>query len=181
MTAPATVEEWHGFLRAHSAAHLASRMLRELVADGRIAVSEQQRRTGWLGREPATEDAVQAAEERLGCALPPSFRNFLLVSDGWSESGDELHGLFRLDGVGRFEDLRAELMDAWADLDFFADELAVLRRSLLIADHEDGVYWVLSPDSGDADGGWTACVWDTADGAPAKYRTFGDLVADALA
>ena len=56
MTAPSTVEEWYGFLRAHSAAHLASRMLRELVADGRIAVSEQQRRTCLLYTSDAADE-----------------------------------------------------------------------------------------------------------------------------
>lgn len=35
-----------------------------------------------LLREPAWENEIAAAEERLGCRLPPSFREFLLVSDG---------------------------------------------------------------------------------------------------
>ncbi|MDF2143545.1 SMI1/KNR4 family protein [Knoellia sp. p5-6-4] len=39
-------------------------------------------RTGSLLRAPATESAVAAAERRLGVHLPPSYRQFLLLSDG---------------------------------------------------------------------------------------------------
>ncbi len=56
--------------------------------------------TGSLLREPATEEEIQAAERRLGVRLPPSYREFLLVSNGayadetgvnlvWDEDGDE--------------------------------------------------------------------------------------------
>ena len=38
--------------------------------------------TGSLLREPATEEDIQAAERRLGMRLPPSYREFLLVSNG---------------------------------------------------------------------------------------------------
>lgn len=40
------------------------------------------RESGSLLRPPAAERAVQAAEESLGRALPPSYREFLLVSNG---------------------------------------------------------------------------------------------------
>lgn len=39
-------------------------------------------RTGSLLRPPATESAVAAAERRLGVHFPPSYRQFLLLSDG---------------------------------------------------------------------------------------------------
>jgi len=38
--------------------------------------------SGSLLRQPASEDVIRRAEERLGRRLPPSYREFLLVSDG---------------------------------------------------------------------------------------------------
>lgn len=40
------------------------------------------RESGSLLREPATDEEVQATEARLGRRLPPSYREFLLASDG---------------------------------------------------------------------------------------------------
>ncbi|MET0788395.1 MAG: SMI1/KNR4 family protein [Cellulomonas sp.] len=40
------------------------------------------RESGSLLREPATEEQVREVEARLGRRLPPSYREFLLVSDG---------------------------------------------------------------------------------------------------
>src|SRR4051812_14285940 len=36
----------------------------------------------YLGYQGASEDALAEAEKRLGVELPPSFRHFLLASDG---------------------------------------------------------------------------------------------------
>jgi hypothetical protein len=41
------------------------------------------RRNGWLGYKPATEKQIAALEKRLGYRLPPSFRTFLLLTNGW--------------------------------------------------------------------------------------------------
>jgi hypothetical protein len=39
--------------------------------------------SGSLGFPGASEAEIQAAEARLGITLPPSYRSFLLVSNGW--------------------------------------------------------------------------------------------------
>src|SRR6266487_6976092 len=44
-------------------------------------------RDAWLGFAPASADEVAAAEARLGCSLPPSLREFLLVTNGWRHAG----------------------------------------------------------------------------------------------
>lgn len=44
-------------------------------------------RDGWLGFAPATEGAVAAAAVRIGRTLPPSYREFLLTTDGWRHAG----------------------------------------------------------------------------------------------
>src|SRR5215467_13009976 len=42
--------------------------------------------SGWLGCPGASKEPIASAEQRLGQSPPPSFRNFLRVTDGWSTS-----------------------------------------------------------------------------------------------
>ncbi len=56
-------------------------------AGGAREGDEKARRAGWLGFPPASEERIQALEERLGHRLPPSYRTFLTVSDGWRHAG----------------------------------------------------------------------------------------------
>ena len=44
--------------------------------------------SGWLGFPSATEAQIAAAEARLGVALPPSYREFVTVSNGWRHTGN---------------------------------------------------------------------------------------------
>jgi hypothetical protein len=62
------VREWDKALRA------------ELPAYARLVPTAEARES--VLREPASEDEIAAAEERLGVRLPPSYRSFLLLSDG---------------------------------------------------------------------------------------------------
>lgn len=39
--------------------------------------------SGWLGLPPASKGQIDAAEARLGVKLPPSYRAFVSVSNGW--------------------------------------------------------------------------------------------------
>ena len=38
---------------------------------------------GWCGLPPASEELISKAERRLGTRLPPSYRSFLSVANGW--------------------------------------------------------------------------------------------------
>lgn len=61
---------------------LAARWSELLIAglsEGELLTAAAQ---GSLLRLPATEAEIHEAEARLGCALPPSYREFLLVSNG---------------------------------------------------------------------------------------------------
>lgn len=40
----------------------------------------------WLGNEGATEEEIARAEIRLGTQFPPSYREFLKISNGWPNS-----------------------------------------------------------------------------------------------
>lgn len=63
---------------------LATRWSELLIADVEPGetLSRAVQDTGSLLRAPATEDQLERAEARLGRRLPPTYREFLLVSDG---------------------------------------------------------------------------------------------------
>jgi hypothetical protein len=48
---------------------------------------EDARQARWLGLPSASEERIAAMEERLGRRMPPSYREFLKVSDGWRHAG----------------------------------------------------------------------------------------------
>ncbi|PWI45083.1 SMI1/KNR4 family protein [Streptomyces sp. ICBB 8177] len=174
---PLTVPEWREFLSVHSAKHLASKGFRAALEERRAPwFTEAHRDTGWLGREPASEAAVAAAEERLGVRLPPTYRNFLLVSNGWNSIG--LLDLREVEEIGWFTEKAADLLDVWEELEDFTGELAILRRCLLISVDEGGSggNWLLHADSVREDGEWTAYEWWPCHGGdPKPYEDFAAM------
>src|SRR4051812_7281368 len=68
------------------------------------ALDEKVVRQGWLGFEPAGTAAVEAAEQRLGRSLPPSLREFLLVTDGWRDAGNFVYRLAGAADLGWLRD-----------------------------------------------------------------------------
>jgi hypothetical protein len=62
--------------------------------------------SGWCGLPPASQVVIQEAEERLGTRLPPSYRSFLSVANGWvvfSSSVEQLSPVGEVDWL-RFAD-----------------------------------------------------------------------------
>lgn len=177
---PMTVAEWRAFLSDYNARHISSDELREAIEEHRQVISKERLEAGWAGAEPAGEQAIVAAEERLGVRFPPSYRNFLQVSDGWEDIG--CVNLFQVGAIGWFADLDAELFETWSDLDSFEEQLTVLRRCLLVGDDDggSGCYWLLHADSIGDDGEWTAYVWWPGDGDdPEPHRDFAAMVREA--
>ena len=182
LSRPVTPTEWRTFLSDYSSTFLNSRHLREADEDGRaeFMVSPAQREAGWLGDEPASEEAVTAVEERFGVRLPPSYRNFLLTSNGWSCIG--LIDLLRVDEIGWFlENELPECIAPWTMA--FAEYMPMLRRCLLISRDEGGSggNWLLHADSVRADGEWTAYEWWPNDGeVPEPFESFAALAGEAV-
>jgi hypothetical protein len=169
---PVTLPEWQEFLRSYSADYLRVATAAELAR-----LDEAQREDQWLGYAPASEEAVRAAEERLGVQLPPSYRNFLLASNGWRAIDCLLYELVKVEEIGWFRDVEAEL---WLDWSQFGDTADQGDRSVLVSGPADGDYWVLDGDNIGPDGEWTAYSWPLSSGLdPEPYPSFGALVVSA--
>jgi hypothetical protein len=158
MSAPVTVPDWREFLTGPG--------------------------TEWPGPQPASEDAVRAAERRLGVPLPPSYRNFLLVSDGWNDIPTNAGTLRRVDAIGWYPEVDPGMFTAWFGPDALGSGLeleAELRRSVLIStDSVQGDVWVLSAKHIGADGEWRAYEWFAGDdGSLVPHDSFGALLLSA--
>jgi SMI1-KNR4 cell-wall len=68
--------DWHDFLQWWSSELLAS-------SNAAMLMPPEVIRAGWLGYPGATETQIAQAEARLETMLPPSYRAFLQVSNGW--------------------------------------------------------------------------------------------------
>ncbi|MBQ0984763.1 SMI1/KNR4 family protein [Streptomyces sp. F63] len=131
------------------------------------------------GRPGADEAVIAAAEKRLGRRLPPSYREFLAVSDGWHV--DETAGVYQLGGA--------------ADIDWFRDpydmtplyeenlgddprEEDVLlagmwRRALRLETDSDMSHALLDPGDTGRDGEWALYLYKGWGGElPDRYPSF---------
>ncbi|MEU6006629.1 SMI1/KNR4 family protein [Streptomyces sp. NPDC047453] len=132
-----------------------------------------------LGRPGADEAAIAAAEERLGRRLPPSYREFLAVSDGWHV--EQMAGVYQLGGA--------------ADIDWFQDPFGMTpmyeenlgdnprkedvllagmwRRALQLETDSDMSYALLDPGDSGQDGEWALYVYKGWSGElPDRYPSF---------
>src|SRR5438045_7677971 len=79
--------DWRTFLQRWS---------REWLEDSRYAATAPPEvvAAGWLGHPAATEEQIATAEAHLGVTLPPSYRAFLLVSNGWRHTSPFIEHLW---------------------------------------------------------------------------------------
>ncbi|MFF9262491.1 SMI1/KNR4 family protein [Streptomyces longwoodensis] len=132
-----------------------------------------------LGVPGADEAAIAAAEERLGRRLPPSYRTFLAVSNGWHV--DQTAGIYQLGGT--------------ADIDWFGDPYdmtplyeeslgehprreevllaGMWRRALRLETDSDMSHALLDPGDTGQDGEWALYVYKGWSGEmPDRYPSF---------
>lgn len=70
--------EWEGLLWQWS---------REIIESDEFELEPEVVEAGWLGYAAASEEQIRQTEARLGVTLPPSYREFLKVSNGWRTTG----------------------------------------------------------------------------------------------
>ncbi|TDD42301.1 SMI1/KNR4 family protein [Saccharopolyspora elongata] len=175
-----TPQEWRGYLREYSELRV-----RTDNEPDRGGVTAEQGAAGWLGYEPATEQAVAAAEHRLAVRFPPSFRGFLLASDGWPGVGGWIEELYSCDRLAWFRDTDEGGTSIDVAEDFFGDwdslpeddsvrnPVTIFERSLLVAGGQD--YWLLDPAEPGADGEWIAWRYEPSQGEVKRFANFAEL------
>ncbi|MCX4432054.1 MULTISPECIES: SMI1/KNR4 family protein [Streptomyces] len=177
---------WRPFLEQWSAEWIAGH-----DPDKDAPLAQEVVRDAWLGFAPASEAEVAAAEARLGRRLPPSLREFLLVTNGWRDAGNFI---YRLAGAAELEWLRdtddRTWIEVWEDLAeddveededgeeaFGVQEAKVLARCLRLSLAGDAAVMLLDPDDVDVDGEWAAYWLASWSGeGPERYGSFHGLM-----
>lgn len=132
----------------------------------------------WLGYPAATQAEVAAVERRLGLRLPPSYRSFLLTTDGWRHAGEFVRKMRDTTNLGWLRDLEPN-WESWADLITEAPGDAPgnpFSRGLLISLHADVGILFLDPADRDEDGEWAAYSVFAWSEFPQRYPSFTALM-----
>ncbi|MFJ2740623.1 SMI1/KNR4 family protein [Streptomyces sp. NPDC087440] len=147
--------------------------------------AEDGRPHAWLGGEPASEADLTAMEARLGCAMPPSYREFLRVSDGWRHAGGFV---WQLAGT-REAHWHEDASGLGEDFDVYWDEegnppevraqVGLWARALRLDVESDATYVLLDPQDVGPDGEWAVRVWAGRHAAdPVRYASFAEFMVD---
>ncbi|MFD2420853.1 SMI1/KNR4 family protein [Amycolatopsis pigmentata] len=138
-------------------------------------------RDRWLGFAPATEEQVAAAEARLGARLPPSYREFLLTTNGWRDAGGFVWRMRDTENVGWLRDLDPdwEVWDEGIEEEENPDPEQGNRftRGLLLFLEADAGILFLDPGDVDEAGEWAAYhlfSWQAA--PPVRFGSFWELM-----
>ena len=186
---------WDRFLREWNAALLGARSVRESVQPEVVA-------SGWLGYPPATPEVLAGAEDRLGFALPPSYRSFLRATNGWRAAGYFVERFLPADEIAWFRERNAEWIESWLEggriaearygptppltdeqyLVYGEEQRTVdmreeyLSAALQISEEGDGAVYLLNPRVVTPEGEWEA--WFFASWLPGarRYRSFWELM-----
>ncbi|MEU6474326.1 SMI1/KNR4 family protein [Streptomyces massasporeus] len=149
--------------------------------DTRSEDDEAARRARRLGFPPAPEGRIAAMERRLGRRMPPSYREFLEVSDGWRHAGGFVWLLAGTEEARWHNDESGlgAMYEEYLDEDAGPEERReadVWRRGLQLDVESDATYVLMDPDDVDEDGEWAVYTWASWRAAPperhANFRTF---------
>ncbi|MFB7356061.1 SMI1/KNR4 family protein [Streptomyces gardneri] len=157
---------------------------------------DEVRSARWLGATGATSKDLSTLEQRLGTALPPSYRHFLLTSNGWLNTTQNIHRILSAQEIGWTRDLDPELVASWtedmqlrvSDEEYFLYgegqapttlRPEYLRHTLKISHTPNATdVYLLNPCVLTPDGEWEA--WYLAHWLPGavRYPSFWDLMND---
>ncbi|MGA5147630.1 SMI1/KNR4 family protein [Streptomyces griseoincarnatus] len=165
--------DWGTFLRRWQDEWVPSEDDAEELAEGDVTLADLA-----LASPPASEADVADAERRLGTRLPPSYRAFLLASNGWSLRDDSIHQLGAAHEIGWFGDPFSMTPMYRESLDERATEQQVLlagmwERALQLETDSDMSYALLDPGDTDKEGEWALYVYKGWSGElPSRYPSF---------
>jgi hypothetical protein len=113
---------------------------------------------GWLGAPGASEAEIVAVEDRLGTRLPPSYRAFLAVSNGFLQPDLVVPRLRAVSEIAWFGDEDPESAAVWAGSAGPGDPLHDVAGCLQISDRElvGTAVYLLDPRRSGRDGEWDA-------------------------
>ncbi|MBA3874562.1 MAG: SMI1/KNR4 family protein [Anaerolineae bacterium] len=173
------MHDWKTFLDDLNKAVMASDDMSQ------IYIPEYARKMSWLGYPAATETQIAAVEAGLAIQLPPSYREFLLASNGWRKISPFIDELYRVEDIDWLRSHSPDSIRAWTEgygEDFESEsEEADLPRTLAVSGWGDSAIILLNPNVQDADGEWEAWFFaNWSSPAAQKFTSFWELMQDQL-
>ena len=145
----------------------------------------------WLGFPPASPELINAKEQEQEVALPPSYREFLLTTNGFRQISFFSGGLFSVDRIGWTKDVDPDFLKILNEFDapvsdeqyfVYGDKqrselfrLEYLNATLQVSEWVDGSVILLNPlvKFGDE---WEAWVYANWHPGAHRYRSFRELI-----
>lgn len=142
------------------------RWSREAIAhadDLGLEITPETRASGWIGAPPASAATIAAAEARLGRTLPPSYREFLAITDGWPVLSFDFDEVLPVSAVDWVKTANPGLYDIVCDESDYEwppdsdDGPPLMNRALMLSTGTDNFLF----DTGrvSADGEWATTTW----------------------
>ena len=153
------------------------------LADNAIAerVPSHKAAANWLGEPGASEAEITLAEQRLGVQLPPGYRAFLALSNGFDYICPFIYRLYSAAEIDWFRVRNQDWIDAYQfDDDVSPEEhlanpedsvrfrSAYLSRCLQISEEGDSAVVLLNPEVVNDEGEWE--TWFFANWSPGATR-----------
>ncbi|MDJ0704625.1 MAG: SMI1/KNR4 family protein [Leptolyngbyaceae cyanobacterium MO_188.B28] len=101
--------DWESFLRRWS------QELIRAMGDEQADLPPEALESGWLGYPGATEEQINQAEAHLGMILPPSYRAFLKVTNGWRQTTPLIDRLWSTEEIEWFASRHQDWIDAFLE------------------------------------------------------------------
>ncbi|MEW1866765.1 SMI1/KNR4 family protein [Streptomyces caelestis] len=165
--------DWQRFLRRWQEEWVPSEDDTVELAEGDMTLADLA-----LSAPPATEAETAAAEKRLGTRLPPSYRQFLGVSNGWRLDGGSIYRLgaaHEIDWFGDPFDMTPLYQQGLTERSTEQEVLlaGMWRRALQLETDSDMSYALLDPGDTDEHGEWALYVYKGWSGEfPDRYLSF---------
>ncbi|WP_431293161.1 SMI1/KNR4 family protein [Pedobacter sp. P26] len=126
------------------------KILREIsemaIKLGEFSFTTEQTETKWLGDQPATPAEIQEAETRLGVMLPVDYKEFLLITNGFTTPNENVDPSFsKISDVAFLKDVDPQLIEIWTENVELLEGAIKLARSIVIGGLTEEQYFLLIP------------------------------------
>jgi len=141
--------------------------------------NNEQVESAWLGNQPATKEAIKAAEQKLGMTLPEDYKAFLLITNGFFTPTDSTEPTFEsVENIDYLKNVDYFLIEVWCVPELI-DIGQQLEKSIIIGGLEDEQYFLLIPP---ADGNSEWKYWKFASWIPGEqpYKNLNDYFTSIL-
>jgi HEAT repeat protein len=147
---------------------------------------------GWLGYPGASDQALQELEQRLQRTLPPSYRAFLQLTNGWRRTSPFIDHILPAADVDYFHARNQDWIDILLERPLLVTPEAHARygenlnpviyraeylpETIQVSEIGDAAVYLLNPAVVTAEGEWEAWFLTTWLPGARRYPTFGDLL-----